>query len=159
MVNLLGRAGGCLPSWLVLAVRGQPVPHASRPSSCLAGEVDPTVLSAAEGETEFLVYLRASRFERRWLAAKFEKGAMSTTPSPARRTQAGTFIAALQGAPYQAFWVTNLLWVRGDLRLAILGGSSRGGACIRQSGGAADIPEAAAPQISQYPRKVWSGIS
>jgi subtilisin family serine protease len=84
--------------------------------------VDPWVLetAAANGETEFLVYLaeQADLSAAESLAAKVEKGTYvyEQLTETAARTQPAV-IAALeqQGAVYRSYWVANMIWVRGDL--------------------------------------------
>lgn len=104
---------------------GQVTP-ASQPESGASAapwqaKVDAWVLeSAASGQTEFLVYLseQADLSGAAELATKAEKGQFvyEALTSVAARTQA-PLIAVLeaQGLEYRPYWVTNLIWVRGDL--------------------------------------------
>ena len=86
-------------------------------------KVDPWVLdTASRGDTEFLVMLREQADLRgaRTLATKIEKGAFvaDALSSTAARAQAPllAFLEA-RGAQYRSYWVANMIWVRGDLRL------------------------------------------
>ena len=98
------------------------IPVAQLPvSSTWQDRVDPAVLSAAaDGETEFLVLLQvqADLSGASSLPTKREKGeyVYRRLVETARRTQP-VVTAELDaiGVEYQPFWVTNLLWVRGDL--------------------------------------------
>jgi uncharacterized repeat protein (TIGR01451 family) len=86
-------------------------------------KVDPWVLdTAARGDTEFLVLLRQQADLRGapTLRSKPERGAFvqNALESTARQTQ-GPLLALLaaRGAAHRAFWVANMIWVRGDARL------------------------------------------
>ena len=86
-------------------------------------KVDPWVLStAAAGPTEFLVFLaeQADVSAADGLAAKEEKGryVSGRLRDTAARTQ-GPLLAFLsgRGAEHRAYWVANMVWVRGDLAL------------------------------------------
>lgn len=86
-------------------------------------KIDPGVLhSARQGETEFLVYLK----EQADLRAAHgitdlqqrRVYVYQTLSSLAERTQAPLRAELNQlGADYRPYWVANLVWVRGDLRL------------------------------------------
>ena len=87
-------------------------------------KVDPWVLdTGARGSTEFLVMLRDQADLRgaRALPTKTEKGAFvaDALAAKAARTQA-PILALLdaRGAEHRSYWVANMIWVRGDLRLA-----------------------------------------
>lgn len=98
-------------------------PFAPAPSAAAASwqpKVDPWVLeTAAEGETEFLVFLaeQADLSGAAALPTKAEKGAFvyQRLLETAQRSQR-PLIAALEqmGVEYRSFWVVNALWVRGD---------------------------------------------
>ncbi len=84
-------------------------------------KVDPWILqTAAEGETEFLVYLttQADLSSAGRLSTRLEKGTyvFQTLAATAERTQS-QLIAYLQalGLAYHPFWIANMIWVRGDL--------------------------------------------
>lgn len=86
-------------------------------------KVDPWVLAtAAAGETEFLVYLaeQADVSGARALETKEEKGGFvaAQLQAVANATQ-GPLLALLarRGAEHRAFWVANMIWVRGGLDL------------------------------------------
>ncbi|HKD16865.1 MAG TPA: S8 family serine peptidase [Thermoanaerobaculia bacterium] len=86
-------------------------------------KVDRWVLdTAARGDTEFLVMLRAQADLRgaRGLKTKAEKSAFvaDALASTAARAQA-PILALLdrRGAPHRAFWVADAIWVRGGLAL------------------------------------------
>jgi uncharacterized repeat protein (TIGR01451 family) len=87
------------------------------------GKVDPWVLDmAARGDTEFLVQLREQADLRgaSALSAKSEKGAFvrDALESIAERTQAPLRrLLASRGVEHRAFWVANMIWVRGSARL------------------------------------------
>jgi serine protease AprX len=86
-------------------------------------KVDPWVLdTAARGDTEFLVLLREQADLRgaAALSIKSEKGAFvrDALESTAERTQASLRqLLAARGVEHRAFWVANVIWVRGDARL------------------------------------------
>jgi len=89
----------------------------------LRAKVDPWVLdTSARGETSFLVVLREQADLRgaRHLPTKAEKGAFvfDALSSAAARTQAPVraFLEA-RGVAYRAYWVVNMLEVRGDRAL------------------------------------------
>jgi serine protease AprX len=86
-------------------------------------KVDPWVLdTAARGEAEFLVMLRQQADLRGapTLRSKGEKTAFvqNALEATAQQTQ-GPLLALLaaRGAAHRAFWVANMIWVRGDARL------------------------------------------
>ena len=89
------------------------------PNAAWQAKVDPWVLdSAAEGQTEFLVFL-ASQADLSGAAAlptKLEKGTYvyETLSRLAAETQ-GPVLAELQtrGVEHRAYWVANMIWVRG----------------------------------------------
>jgi uncharacterized repeat protein (TIGR01451 family) len=84
-------------------------------------KVDPWVLqTAAQGETEFLVFLtaQADLSEAKGLLTKLEKGwyVFQTLTSIAESTQK-PLVAELEklGVDYRPYWIVNMVWVRGDL--------------------------------------------
>ncbi len=92
-------------------------------------KVDPWVLkTAAQGPAEFLVYLKeqADLSPAKQLSTKLEKGAYvyNQLTQVAQHSQA-PILAALQDlsvrspgkVEYRAYWVANLIWVRGDSNL------------------------------------------
>src|SRR5688572_6056931 len=86
-------------------------------------KVDRWVLSTAgAGTTEFLVYLteQADVSAAHGLQARQDKGryVTDTLRATAARTQ-GPLLAFLsaRGAQHRAYWVANMIWVRGDLAL------------------------------------------
>lgn len=89
------------------------------------GQIDPLLLSklASEGEAEMLVVLRAQAdtWPARAIQSKEDRGrwVVETLRSVARTTQ-GPVIAVLerQRANYRPFWIVNMIWTRGDVRLA-----------------------------------------
>ena len=86
-------------------------------------KVDPWVIdTAGRGQTEFLVLLREQADLRgaRAIAGKTEKGAFvrDALESTADRTQRPLReLLASRGIEHQAFWVANMIWVRGDASL------------------------------------------
>jgi serine protease AprX len=86
-------------------------------------KVDPWVLdTASHGDTEFLVMLREQADLRgaRTLATKIEKGAFVADALKATATRAQAPLLAFleaRGAQHRSYWVANMIWVRGDLRL------------------------------------------
>ncbi len=89
----------------------------------LAQKVDPWVLEKASGgDAEFLVMLRDQADLRgaQSLAARTEKGAFvaDTLRAHAEATQASLLrFLAERAAPHRAFWVANMVQVRGDRAL------------------------------------------
>src|SRR5262249_9001262 len=86
-------------------------------------KVDPWVLdTSTRGSTEFLVMLR-EQADLRGAASirhKGEKGAFvqNALASLAERTQAPLLrLLTDRGVPHRAFWVANMIWVRGDASL------------------------------------------
>jgi uncharacterized repeat protein (TIGR01451 family) len=87
-------------------------------------KVDPWVMETAlqEGQTEFLVYLteQADVSAAADITTKEAKGnyVYQTLTATADRTQ-GPLLTALReaGVEHQAYWVANMIWVRGDLNL------------------------------------------
>ncbi|HEX7976056.1 MAG TPA: S8 family serine peptidase, partial [Anaerolineales bacterium] len=86
-------------------------------------KVDPQLLSsAAQGEMEFLVFLKdqADLSGAAQLKTRLEKGryVYDRLTATAQRSQ-GPVIAALAalGAAYRPYWVANIIWVRGDQRV------------------------------------------
>jgi len=86
-------------------------------------KVDPWVRdTAARGETEFLVMLRqqadlrgAPALRTRIERTAFVQNALQAT---AQQTQAPLLdLLSARGAAHRAFWVANMIWVRGDARL------------------------------------------
>src|SRR5687767_1027436 len=107
---------------LALALGGlfgaAPRPALSAPEPWDA-KVDRWVLSTAgAGPTEFLVYLteQADVSAAQGLQARADKGryVTDTLRATAARTQ-GPLLAFLsaQGAEHRAYWVANMIWVRG----------------------------------------------
>ena len=103
--------------------------HTGRPDVVLSAapawdaKVDRWVLSTGgAGLTEFLVYLseQADVSGAQALPAREEKGRFVTDAlrATAARTQ-GPLLALLtaRGVEHRAFWVANMIWVRGDLAL------------------------------------------
>jgi uncharacterized repeat protein (TIGR01451 family) len=84
-------------------------------------KVDPWVLStAAEGTTEFLVFLKqqADLSGAARLNSKLEKGAYVVQQlRQAAENSQGPVAASLQalGAEHRAYYIANMFWVRGDL--------------------------------------------
>ena len=89
----------------------------------LSQKVDPWVLEkSAAGSAEFLVMLRAQGDLRGapGLASKSERSAfvMDTLRSVAERAQRPLLdLLAERRVPHRAYWVANMIWVRGDRRL------------------------------------------
>jgi serine protease AprX len=96
------------------------------PSAIWQSKVDPWVLkTAAQGPTEFLVYLKEQADLRpaQQLRTKLEKGAYvyNQLTQVAQRAQA-PILSALQDlsvrspgkVEYRPYWVADLIWVRGD---------------------------------------------
>src|SRR5438105_2406695 len=89
----------------------------------LSRRVDPWVLeTASRGQTEFLVMLREQADLRgaRALPSKEQKGAFvfDALSSTAARTQKPLLdLLESRGVPHRAFWVANVIWVRGDRAL------------------------------------------
>ena len=87
-------------------------------------KIDTAVLETAsqEGQTEFLVFLKdqADLQGARRLASKTEKGAYvyARLTRIAQRTQA-PLVAYLDAseASYRRYWVSNMIWVRGDAQV------------------------------------------
>ncbi len=84
--------------------------------------VDPWVLetAAANGETEFLVFLaeQADLSAAATLQTKEEKGAyvyQQLTETAARTQPAVTVALEAFQVEYKPYWIANMLWVRGDL--------------------------------------------
>jgi serine protease AprX len=108
---------------LLAALAGSTFPAPAAPAPAWQSKVDAWVTStAAEGETEFLIYLseQADLSGAATLPTKLEKGryVYETLTRLAQRTQ-GPVIAALQAsrAEYRPYWVANVIWARGDQRL------------------------------------------
>jgi subtilisin family serine protease len=95
----------------------------SRPSDATIWreKVDPAVARAAEqGETEFIIYMaqQADLSAAKTLATKEEKGIYvhRTLTEFADATQAPVkSLLAQRGLTYQSFWISNAIYVRGDL--------------------------------------------
>src|ERR1700752_3404327 len=89
----------------------------------LSQKVDPWVLEkSASGPAEFLVMLRSQGDLRgaRALTSRSERGAfvMDTLRSVAERSQRPLLdLLAERGVPHRAYWVANMIWVRGDRSL------------------------------------------
>jgi serine protease AprX len=108
---------------LILVVMGSvgAVADAPVPTVTWQTKVDPWVLETADtGKTEFLVFLseQANLGEAARLPKKSEKGkhvyaALTTT---VERTQAPLLRELKRrGLEYRAFWIANMIWVRGDM--------------------------------------------
>ncbi len=86
-------------------------------------KIDPWVLEKADGgQVEFLVMLRqqADLGGVRSLSTKSEKGAfvLDALRSTAELTQAPVLaLLDARGAPHHAYWVANVIWVRGNRSL------------------------------------------
>lgn len=111
----------------VAAVLAASIGAAPRPvmsaSPAWDAKVDPWVMSTAgTGSTEFLVYLteQADVSAAHGMVAREDKGryVTDTLRATATRTQ-GPLLAFLSasGAEHRAYWVANMIWVRGDLAL------------------------------------------
>jgi uncharacterized repeat protein (TIGR01451 family) len=92
-------------------------------SEAWEAKVDSWVLeTGASGETEFIVYLseQADLSAAAALSTKLEKGTyvFETLTAVAERTQ-GLLLADLAalGVEHRAYWVANMIWVRGDLSI------------------------------------------
>ena len=89
----------------------------------IASKIDPWVLEkSAAGPAEFLVMLRAQGDLQgaRTIATKAERGAfvMDTLRSAAERSQRPLLdLLAERKVPHRAYWIANMIWVRGDRRL------------------------------------------
>jgi serine protease AprX len=112
----------CL-SVVLIILAGSPLPAPAERAPAWQSKVDAWVtVTAASGETEFLIYLseQADLSAAAALPTKLEKGryVYEALTRVAQRTQ-GPVIAALQasGAEYRAYWVANMIWARGDERL------------------------------------------
>jgi len=110
-------------SWLIclslLVLAPATAPAAASPQAW-QGRVDSRVLQeAAQGETEFLVFLKeqADLSGAASLKTKAEKGAYvyARLTETARRSQ-GPLLAALRGmgVEYRPYWAANAVWVRGS---------------------------------------------
>lgn len=95
-------------------------------ASAWAQKVDQWVLDTAvtnaDGQTEFLVYLKeqADLSQAAQLDTKLAKGqyVFEQLTATAERTQAPLLAQlAREGVAYQSFWVANMVWVRGDLNV------------------------------------------
>jgi len=107
---------------LVFVVPAVGTPHAA-PAAPWQAKVDPWVLtSALAGETEFIVFLaeQADLSQARQLPTKLEKGTyiFARLTEVARRSQKPVLAALESGAAeYRPFWIANMIWARGDLRM------------------------------------------
>ena len=97
----------------------------TKPIAAWTGKTDPALLAAtAEGATaEFLVVLdaQADLSGAARLGDKVARGraVYETLTAVAARTQAPLrALLDARGATYRAYWVTNMIWVRGDRSLA-----------------------------------------
>jgi subtilisin family serine protease len=104
-----------LTNWIGASISATPVQPA------WTRKVGPEVLSKVQnGETEYLIILRdqADLSPAEDMKTKLEKGTFvyERLTEVADASQ-GSLIAILDGvgATYQAFWVTNMIWVRGDV--------------------------------------------
>ncbi len=105
---------------LVVALGIGLLPRSNATAAAWQTKVDPWVMqTATTGETEFLVLLteQADLGAAASLPTKLEKGAYvyQTLKATAARTQ-GPLLAELDrlGVEHQAYWVANMVWVRGD---------------------------------------------
>ena len=86
-------------------------------------KVDDWVLTSAEsGETEFLVYLteQADLSGAEELKTKHEKGSyvFAELTKVAARTQKPLFAdLSTMGVEHRSYWIANMIWVRGDLKI------------------------------------------
>ncbi len=106
----------------LLSIAG-PAAAPAAPAAPWQSKVDAWVQqTAAQGETEFLVLLseQADLSSAAKLPSKVEKGAYvyQQLTRTAARTQ-GPLLAELRArhVPHRAYWVANMLWVRGDASL------------------------------------------
>ena len=119
----ISRLAGIILAALLVFVSG-PIPPAS--ASIWQDKVDPWVLQsgevAADNQVEFLVYLAeqadlnpAAQMTSKAAQGEFVFKALTET---ARRTQA-SLLQELQeqGIPHRSYWIANMIWVRGDVRL------------------------------------------
>jgi uncharacterized repeat protein (TIGR01451 family) len=96
---------------------------AMAPDAAWRAKVEAPVLeAAAQGETEFLVFLEAQADLRaaREMQARAEKGAFvyKQLTETARQAQAPILrLLQARGAEYRPYWVANMIWVRGDAGL------------------------------------------
>ena len=100
---------------------GNPISDSASPPTWQS-KVDDWVLdSAAAGETEFLIFLnqQADLSQAALLKSKIEKGRFvyQRLTEMAQHTQP-TILAALkrQGVEHHAYWIANMIWVRGSLQ-------------------------------------------
>jgi subtilisin family serine protease len=127
MKNSLRRAWLSLILLLMLSAGGYaPVPaqglQAAQRQPDWQAKVDPWVAeTAAEGETEFLIFLH-EQADLSGAAAWHTKEAQGAyvyrqLTETAQRTQ-GALIADLQarGLEYRPYWIANMIWARGDLQ-------------------------------------------
>lgn len=108
---------------LALLSAARPAAAPAAPADAWQSKVDTWVQqTAAQGETEFLVLLsqQADLSAAAKLPTKAEKGAYvyQQLTRTAARTQ-GALLAELRarGVAHRAYWVANMLWVRGDAAL------------------------------------------
>jgi serine protease AprX len=106
---------------LITILTGSPFPQTSASSASWQNKVDPWVLTtAAEGETEFLIYLsqQADLSQAAALNSKLEKGTYvyETLSALAERTQK-PILAELErlGIEHRSYWVANMIWARGNM--------------------------------------------
>lgn len=91
------------------------------PASAWRAKVDPEVLTAAEsGETEFIIYLSptADLSGAKSLRTKAEKGkyVFEKLKNTAEATQpAVRQTLSSRGAEYRSFWISNVIWAKGNL--------------------------------------------
>ena len=87
------------------------------------GKIDGSVYAAAaEGETEFILFFseQADLSGARYLSSKEEKGnyVFQRLTETAGRTQKPVIVALSGlGAEFRPYWITNMIWVRGDLNV------------------------------------------
>lgn len=117
----MSRKLSILPILLIMAFAiWQSYRTPSATAAAWESKVAPTVLTQSQhGQTEFLVYLtaQADLSPAASLATKTEKGffVYEQLTNIAQQTQPAVLNALVQlGAPAQAYWVANMIWVRGD---------------------------------------------
>ena len=117
---------------LVLALAALLLGVSAPPAAAWQEKVDASVLAAAAaGDTEMLVYFaaRADLAGAYELTSKLDKGAWvhEQLTATAAASQ-GALLAQLEllGVEHRAFWITNAVWVRGDLAIVELAASTPG---------------------------------
>ena len=121
----MGRVFRCLAFGvifsLLMGITGGSVPAAK--AAAWQTKVDPWVLSTTpEGETEFLVFL-SEQADLSGAAALMDKTAKGTYVYETLRSTAEISQKPIRasldslGIAYQPFWISNMLWVRGDINI------------------------------------------